>query len=173
MNFVKGDKLRCISVDGSEQLKLGKIYTFSHYNDCENVCVEGSGNDGFYPYRFVKVEESLSGDVEMAISMLDKKITEKNGRTFTPNHIRIFTKPCDHSSPLVGDVLKIKPYCVALCDDWRVIPLSECNLTPESIEVEGVGDYTAKVYSDKVVVGCQEIPLEKVKEILEASDKLK
>jgi hypothetical protein len=43
---------------------------------------------------------------------------------------------------------------------------------PTSGEVKLNGDYTAEVTKDKVVVGCQTIPMDKVREIVELADKL-
>lgn len=65
----------------------------------------------------------------------------------------------------VRDYLSTHDYCVVAfwCDRNKSYPFEELKHTPK-FKTMKIGDYDAKVYADKIEVGCQTIPLSTVEE---------
>jgi hypothetical protein len=53
-----------------------------------------------------------------------------------------------------------------------MIPVKLCSVLPPTKTIKLTNDYDAVIHKDYVKVGCQEIPISKVKEILEEHAKL-
>lgn len=75
-------------------------------------------------------------------------------------------------SPMVINELDKNDYVIALRLCLGNIPLSAVIEKPTMINVKLNSSYTAEVYKDTVVVGCQTIPFSVIEEIVEANKKL-
>ncbi len=73
----------------------------------------------------------------------------------------------------VRDYLKTHDYCVVAfwCDGKKSYPFEELKHAPE-FKTMKIGDYDAKVYADKIEVGCQTIPLSTVKEAVKLAESI-
>jgi hypothetical protein len=86
------------------------------------------------------------------------------------DHVKLVTKGAE-SSYLVEVYLKDHDFCVvATMSNGYAIPFEK--LTPITHKELRVGDYDAKIYADKVEVGCQTIPLSVVEEIVKQAKSL-
>ena len=75
-------------------------------------------------------------------------------------------------SILVQDEIQNKGYAVVVSDDILAYPVELVKLTAKSKEVVLNESYTAKVYSDKIEVGCQTFPISILDELIEARNSL-
>lgn len=81
------------------------------------------------------------------------------------------TQPGQDTSQLVRDYLKTHEFCVVCVDGDICVPFEIITIVKHK-ELKISDEYTAQVYKDKVVVGCQTIPIDTVKELIKLSESL-
>ena len=173
----KGDKVKCVNRGGNFNLTDGREYVVLAEcvvcGDSGITVLNDDGNEGnFYARRFeVVVSSSLQDDIEKGKSMLGKKVQAGSITGVVEEVYAVLTEPksCSYS---VEQEFKKLGYAVVL--KWGVYTygLSQVELLPDSITLRLTKDYEAKVYTDKVVVGCQTITREALDEVVKAMEKL-
>jgi hypothetical protein len=76
------------------------------------------------------------------------------------------------SSVLVENYLNDHDFCVVLKNNFRSVPFEGAKIVNDFKELKISDDYTAKIYKDKVEVGCQTIPISTVEEIIKLANSL-
>ena len=177
----KGDKVRCVNVGSNCGLTNGKVYKVLNeyaFNDGRGTLGVDIINDKgqrelYYQYRFELVNTTLEDDIKKATSFLGKKVKFCNNSCPIVKFCVYTTTPSPEASILTLTEFHKNGYVVALfADDTCNFPVSEAELFPEMIEVPLTDDYTAKVYPDKVVVGCQTITKDTFDKVSEAFNEL-
>ncbi len=180
--FNVGDKIRCIN-SPSHKLVKGNTYTVERIEDPDDgdiamiYCEEFDNQDGFYASRF----EAVTTDLSIAV-LIDKAkelrnktcIDTKDGSKFFPDKIKIYVleEEVKVSSGRARASFERNGFVVCLNGGGITLPVEELELSPVTITVKLTEDYDAQVYKDKVVVGCQTIPLDKLKELLKLAESL-
>lgn len=135
-------------------------------------CVEVSFEDAMKP-------ATLEEEIKAAQKYIDKEdifyVTAANVKTklhFVPKQIKIAYR--GDSSAIADKYMADRnlDFCVAVSNNSSVIPVGCIVQKPRYKEVVLNDEYTAIVYKDEIKVGCQTIPIKKVKEILEANKDL-
>jgi hypothetical protein len=162
--FKVGDKVKCVDTGDIKLLNFGEIYTVHEVGN--PFIYFSAGGAGFYPKRFELVidENDLGAQCEKAYTLIGKNVKRGN-TTYKITHVFIIKKG-QSSSALVNEWLETHDFCVAVGNGTQKLPVMLVDEMPPSIRVENVGDYDAEVYVDKIVVGCQTIPWDKVEEII-------
>lgn len=108
-----------------------------------------------------------------ATKLIGKKVSYKNGygtgSMVVTNVFLVSKESPSNKSRLVYDYLETHEFCVVCTEYARCIPFENV-VFEEYKELKISDEYTAKVYEDKVVVGGQTIPLDKVKEIIKLAE---
>lgn len=171
--FKKGDKLR--SLESYQGLTKGKIYTFDRYNYSYNiVVVEEIPNVGWYSSRFELVEDTLEQQVSEAYELIGKRIKGSNFE-WVVDRVMVIKRDDSYKSLSVSRYFNQanEDFCVCVQHDNSTAPYKFVEVVPESIMIDKVGEYSAKVEKCFITVGCQKIPWSKVEEIVEAHKTLK
>lgn len=181
--FKVGDKVKCIN-SPFRQLTIGEIYTIKQIKNISNetLYVEEipEYENGFYSHRFELVESApivhtLNDLVNKAKDLVDKKVTDsKDGKKFSPDNIKVYLleKDVKLSSGRAQDSFKRNGFAICLNGGGITIPVEDLDLAPEVVTIKLTKDYDAKIYADRVEVGCQTIPLDKLKELLKLAETL-
>ena len=186
--FEVGDKIICVdATHQGECLTKGNIYTVSSFRsyDDNRVAVINDNNreQFFYVTRFEREVKSLptdiQGQIDLAKSYIGKEVTWKTGSyggRFKVTNINVYADPNIELPSLSSDrAFKRDGFSVVVNDKKSF--MSVLDVTPVKIkEFESVklnSEYTDTVYKDKVIVGCQTIPMSAIDEIVDAVVKLK
>jgi hypothetical protein len=146
----------------------------------EHICSASSCADYFADYfKIVNVELSMEEQVKLAKSYIGKTVSSVKDGVITHKVEKVNVvlsikeamklKIC---SILVQDEIQNKGYAVVVSDDILAYPVELVKLTAKSKEVVLNESYTAKVYSDKIEVGCQTFPISILDELIEARNSL-
>lgn len=163
-------KMKCVDRGLNADLTNGKIYTILDYDtDQYEIEQNDKGDRSWYNVERFTLVENLTTDEKIALaeSYVGKKVIYKN------ETIRItdwqLVKKGENSSFIVNENADKNGFCIAVRAGGRIFPVEDVTLASEIItNVELSSSYTAKVYADKVVVGCQTISKEKVEQIWNA-----
>jgi len=164
--FKVGDKVKfiCTRREVSGTLTIGKTYTVNRVDACDGspFIVNDLGNVSSYmSYRFVLVP-SLFNELEKAQALVGKRVKKlSTGEYFTPEYFGIGNK---YTRNLVPDTFNDDGYVVYLENDDYIAPVNDLEEVTNVVEL--TDDYDAIIEGDTVKVGCQNIPIDKVKEIL-------
>lgn len=165
--FKVGDKIKFIckrnEVCGS--LTVGKTYEVLKLDYSGHPMIKNDrGETSLYmSYRFEKVN-SLFEDIEKAKSMIGKTLKTRIGNIFTPATWGVGNQYSKNFSISKGD------NAVYLEDADIIALLSDCEVANNTMKL--TDDYNATLEGDIVKVGCQSIPIEKVKELLKLYEDL-
>jgi hypothetical protein len=158
----------------------------SRYMAREGYLFHGSGSgcwtsgDPDKDFKIVEFENvmSLEKQIELAKSFIGKNVEYNDGAlSYKVEKVNVVLsiqealglKIC---SNLVKDEIQNKGYAVVLSDDNFAHPVELVKLTTKSKEVVLNDRYTAKVYTDKIKVGCQTFPISILDELIEARNSL-
>lgn len=153
-------------------------YAGFNYYSAGNSKPAGYG-DAHY-FELVKSKNTLEAKIEYAKELVGKKVyftsqtTEITGKYYVDSWHVTNTKPSNlGEESLVDKELKANGVCVyVLLSSGVHVPVNserlELDKTPEYKEVKLNSSYTAKVYKDKIEVGCQTFPVSILKELTKA-----
>lgn len=162
-------KMKCVDRGPNLSLTDGKIYTILQ-SDCGQYQIEhnNKGEKSWYNVeRFAEVNLSTDEKIALAESYVGKKVIYQ-GETIRITDWK-FVKKNESSSVIVNENADKNGFCIAVQTRGRSFPVEDVTLASEIITtVELSSSYTAEVYSDKVVVGCQTISKDKVEQIWNA-----
>lgn len=169
--FKIGDKIKAVDIGGCIWITHNKIYEVVGVDsDGDPYIINDPGDENVYfSYRFKLVENdlpSIEEQIKLAKSYLHKNVRPiAGGDEGIVFEILVHIKK-PNSSGGVMDFYKEHGYCVEVkySKHWA-LPVTELQLSPEFKELKLNNSYTAKIYPDKVVVGCQEFSIETIKEL--------
>lgn len=177
MKFKTGDKVKCIRTDGFRDLSKTQTYTIHkvvpQYNEVYVSNPDGYISGAWNSSRF-EIIETFPHTIEAAKSLIGKNVTfEMDGQTyiFKVNSWEVYKK----SSRTGPHTLKFMEennidYSINVVGTFNV-PVPTVTLV-ESATLKISDDYEAVIIPGKVKVGCQIIPIETVRKIIELHDKL-
>lgn len=174
-----GDKVKCIDNGDFFSLTVGNIYTVIRASEIDGepsiYVIKDNGSEAeYYQRRFELVSESssLMEDIEKAKALIGKKVRDKKlcSMTGTVEDVYVLLSLSSGTSYSLSVRDEFKKFGYAVVVKWGDYHygLSQVEEFPTIIEVPLTSDYTAKVYSDKVVVGCQTITKETFDKVAEA-----
>lgn len=145
-----------------ESIKFRKNKTM--YNDWNEI-VGHVTSDVYIDTHFVKVDD-VQGKTGM--NFIEALKAAKNGKTIR--------RKCWYGHPgfiLFNNKLVLSSNGSSGFDyNDTHIEATDWESINEYIEVKLNSEYAAKIYKDKIVVGCQEFPISKLQELVEASKKV-
>jgi hypothetical protein len=171
-----GDKVKCIKQDAS--LIVGDIYTVTGIEGrdqgWDRMVIRISGLWGPYYPEFFEQLDNLEDKIKLANSYLGKKFL---GHTI--DNVCVVcnieqARLLNVASSFVQLALKENaPLVVVSSLKGNVsLPLEKVVLDEEYEEVELNDTYTAKVYKDKIEVGCQTFPISILDALYDAHEKI-
>jgi hypothetical protein len=146
--------------------------TFHNPHGAYKNCVEVTFEEAMKPET---LEEQIK-DAQKYVGNKNWFYTNMGGQVVkalcVPKHVKIAYK--GESSIIAEEYMKKNglDFCVVLSGETSSIPFGLVTEPPKSKDVVLNDQYTAEVHKDYVQVGCQRIPIEKVKEILKANEEL-
>ena len=172
--FKVGDEVRCINagrIDGysSGAVRKGDLYMVSSLGPSNTegcrIRVEGIAHEMFYEDRFELAELSMVEQIELARSYVGKTITWQS-LTFVVKEVEVFVteSSVNKSSCYNIEYFKKHGFGVAvrgsLGSTTYTIPVTSVTFKSkaEYVDVQLNEKYAARIYKDKVVVGCQTFP---------------
>lgn len=182
-SYKKGDKVIFIET-GYTSMTHGKEYEITSIDDPNdgpltllNVVTDNGNVIGFYAKRFKPstVVPTIDELVKKAKSLVGKScIDSTDGDKFNPTTIKIAVDETQAGKLSIRsqDSFRKNGFVVALVQGGLSLPVEELILAPDSKTIELTKDYDAEVFKDKVVVGCQTIPIAKLEELLKLSKTL-
>ena len=185
--FNIGDEVKCINPHQNFLIR-DKTYhvscnTHPHSTMDKFIRVIGSV-EYFFEDRFelvskVKLVLSMEEQIKLAKSFIGKEINYVIGTSshlrFTPTKMMVYLGDTrDGMSPLVIEEFEKSGFVVVVYNKLQSIPVMVCSLyIPQFKEVKLNSEYTAKVYENQIVVGCQTIPISVIGELNKALKELK
>jgi hypothetical protein len=180
--FKVGDRVRVID-NGSRKdaFKLGATATVIDL-DFDRVKVQfddlsDSDYKGWlYPRRFKLINDvrTIDKDLELARTFLNKEVYSIAGKhRLIVSKIKVYLKEdptYKQSSDSVCEEVEKNGFCVALEERDYHIPVSDAMKVPVSKVVNLNDTYDAVVTKTDVTVGCQKFSLDKIREVIEASE---
>jgi hypothetical protein len=178
-------KIKCInSAAVSLSLKEGNVYE-SEWEDNDYFYINMEGTlTALSKNRFEEVKEesnvldNIRKELEEARKLVGKTIIHNDG--FVKYDVgevglHIYKEPTEGISLSVQGEAKTRGYCVYIISKNGKYsnPYKAVEVVQDFVDIVLNDQYSAKVYKDKVVVGCQTFTMDKVKEILDAGNKLK
>jgi hypothetical protein len=179
-------KIKCVCDNGSS-LKKGEVYE-SEREDTHYFYIRNNGAViGYGKYRFVEMEEAktphnvldeIRKEMEEAKELVGKFVIYNNGslklEVTKVNFYIDKASDTNEASQSVREEAQRKGYCVYIISkNGLLYPYKDVKVVEEFINVGLNEQYSARVYKDKVIVGCQTFTIDKVKDILDANKKLK
>lgn len=176
-----GDKVKRLpQYHGSFSHDLNEIYTITQIRSRgRTICIEDSnGRDrecwDANKFELANKEPNYLEQFKEATKCIGKKGSYKDGTSSRLNIKRVVLasqNSVGDKSTLVHDYLKDHEFCVVCVDGAVCVPFE--SITVLNYEELKISDqYTAQVYKDKVVVGCQTIPIDTVKELIKLSESI-
>jgi hypothetical protein len=163
--FKTGDKIKfiCTNNEVSGTLTIGKIYEVdSMSHDGHPYVVNNNKQVSCYmDYRFELVNDnSLEARIEKAKSLIGKPIRKNDDITFIPDSWAVGNKYGNHYT----NDLDENGLVVYVENEDYIAKVEEAELVKNHITL--TDDYDATIEKDFVRVGCQNVPIEKVREII-------
>lgn len=168
--FKKDDRIVCITPIGD--LKQGDVYTVTKCETDDEPLVGLKGHiNVYYSWRFKLYEESsdLISQIQKAQSLVGKRLYTKAGVVFTPDTFRVINKYCDPGWGEPSD-LNEDGFAVYLENENNFVNVVNAKRVPNSIKL--TDSYDAVIEKGVVKVGCQTIPIDTVRRIIELHDQL-
>lgn len=125
-------------------------------------------NGDFDCYFMNSFELYGSGSFNDAIALIGKKVQYK-GKPFQVEAFTVYNKYYGSTNATIKSEVKEYGYSIVLENDDDFAPLSEVTEIPMVIDL--TDDYHAVIKGDNVIVGCQTIPIQKVRDILDLYSK--
>lgn len=167
--FKVGDQIRYICTANlvSGSLTFGKVYEVLGGDVDGPSIINDLGDRSFYmAYRF-ELANSLIDDIKKAKSLIGKTVRQISiGETFIPEFFGVaneYNRNVDSRDLVDG-------YAVYLENQDYISVLSDLEEVTNIVNL--TDDYNAIIEGDIVKVGCQNIPIEKVKEIIKLWESL-
>jgi len=159
--FKIGDKVKfiCTKNEVSNSLTIGKIYEVLgvEYDGSPRIKNDRGNVSTYMHYRFEEVDD-LFDDIEKARNLVGKMIMcSKSGTIFSPTAYGVGNQYTDHIYLSEGNAVYLE-------DDDTIVLLSECEEVSNVVKLND--EYHATIEGNIVKVGCQSIPIDKVKQIL-------
>lgn len=126
-------------------------------------------------FKLVSSEPDYLEQFREATKLIGKKVSYDNMGTshMKVNNVVLISKESKtHKSGFVEKYLDTHEFCVVCIDGYVSIPFEKVTPEEEYKELKISDEYTAKVYEDKVEVGCQTIPLDTVKELIKLAESI-
>lgn len=131
-----------------------------------------NGNNIIITFEEAMGNPTMQSQIELAKSCLGKTVLYENSVKFKVETIEVVFNTTERT--LSGDeqeVLKKQGFVVSLLGQTRAVSVTSVTLEPDCYELKLNEEYTAKVYKDKVVVGCQTFSRKLVQELCGLFDK--
>jgi hypothetical protein len=166
---------------GSFDYDVSETYTINEIgsNGRDIHIVDSKGNDRSWwdddKFELVSSEPDYMKQFKAATKLIGKKVSYVNGsfaHIKVKNVVLVSKESTSNKSDLVHDYLKTHEFCVVCTDSGVCVPFESVTPLGEYKELKISDEYTAKVYEDKVVVGCQTIPLDTVKELIKLAENI-
>lgn len=177
--FKLHDIVTCVNRGGNYYITEGKQYTVNDIMEDDGTIrvTDDQGDEGWYhTNRFHLVEQGLFILIAKAQSLLDKYYTHGTAMRHKCTRIKVYLQEPDFNngtgSGFARDMFKELGYAVVVGDASCEFDVRNVKEVPNFKELVLTPDYTAEVYADKVIVGCQTIPYDKVVELLKTMDGL-
>ena len=139
-----------------------KFQTDRYYDNFEEVLINHLG-------------DSLESQIARAKTYIGQTV-RKSGTTYDIVNVRVVMSDSEPDLTCrVVELLQTNPWVVCIVSDLNTtLPIMDKNFNsvPTNKTIKLTSDYDAVVYKDKVVVGCQTIPVEKIEEILTIVEEL-
>ena len=166
--FKKGDKIKAVRDLGDLSLILNKIYEVESVETDGFILVKNDiGNFEEYKcHRFELVESSLPSieeQIKLAKSFIGKRVASGTIDDIA-SEIFVHVKS-PNTSYDVKDFYRIHGYCVAVRYGCCESPVVNLKLLPEFKELKLNDNHTAKIFKDRVEVGCQTFPIKVIREL--------
>lgn len=98
----------------------------------------------------------MEGQIEIAKSLLGKTVKFETNVEFTVKDIKVlFSDTQPNVTANTSKVLKTQGFVVVVTNGIHFVSVTDVRLAPEFIDFKLNDSYSAKIYKDKVVVGCQ------------------
>jgi hypothetical protein len=165
--FKVGNDVRfCKETHGAIHLTVGKTYQVLDVEGDFIYVINELGNKASYACRrFELADNSIEGQIQMAKSFVGKAINDKrNNRVYVPDSIGLATIYTENGF-LKNSAIENDGYAVYVENRDYVTLIGDVELLTNVIKL--TDDYNATINKDSIEVGCQTIPIEKVKELLE------
>jgi hypothetical protein len=158
-----GDKIKYVD-ESCDSFTHGKIYTITGFDSCGDpeMYNDNAVPDCYYTDSFECITASLS--FSDAIALIGTKVQYKD-KPFLVEAVTVFNKYYGSTNATIKSEVKEHGYSIVLENDDDFAPLSEVEVIPMVIDL--TDDYNAVIDGDNVVVGCQTIPIQKVRDILD------
>ena len=182
LTYKVGDTITINKTYNHRDIIHGKTYKVTKsfmgsYGKTPYISIRDENNDihniAAADVQFVDMTKaSIPEQYAYAVSLIGQR-AKFHSETFTIDSVSIAHKGSWNGSTSVGDELANNEKCVAI--HWgysRCVPLSRITVLPKSHELKISDDYTATVTKEHVIVGCQTIPIEIVRELVKLSDSL-
>lgn len=134
---------------------------------------------GFDSYHYVELEAitrpSLEDQIDLAKEMVGKKYSWNGGREVTIKSWHVTNSPShkNHGGLVVDEVLEFGVSVYLLTNENSQFPVLNKDLVeyvaPLYKEVRINASYSAKVYKDKIEVGCQTFDIDILEDLIKAS----
>jgi hypothetical protein len=162
-----GDKIKCVN-QGYQSLKNGNIYEVLSFDDEMVSVININGNkELFYRSRFVEVDtNSIEWQIENAKSLVGK-LVEYDGNVFSVTHWGVGN---ENTGDTVVNCNLVDGYCVYVENRFYTAPVDKLTVIENQITLNE--NYSAMIEGNNVIVGCQTIPIDKVKEIIALHEKI-
>lgn len=152
-------------------LTKGKEYTVIDidYDTGHMSIIDDDGDDAAYLPEDFRIVYQNPNDFEFALTLVGESF-KIDGKTVNVKAVSVWNKYYPSNNPTINKIVKDFGYCVVLDDGNDVYALTQYNAIDNKVQISD--DYTAVIEGDDVVVGCQTISIDKVKEILEIHKQL-
>lgn len=178
MTFDSGTKVRC-------KLKTSTSLTFDKVYEVYECCPKGNSGDDiiklyddnndllwYYTKNFESLDLGMQHWVDVGRTLIGKECVVGigvNAKFFNPYSLHVIVDSNivqNYQSSVINDYNK-NGYSVAVYDYIKGLsyPVKHVSLAPEKAIDMRLGSYDADVFKDRVVVGCQTIPFEKIEEL--------
>ena len=162
--FKVGDKIKFICTrNETNGVTIGKIYEVQSVDRISGLLIINDEGyiSSYMSYRFELVvdDNSLEARIEKAKSLIGKMICENDGSNFIPDSWGIGNKHNDRGMDLDENGL-----VVYVENDDYISKVEDAELVTNVITL--TDEYNAIIEKDFVKVGCQNIPIEKVRDVL-------
>lgn len=180
-NFKVGDQVICVDIGGNFYITKGKEYRVNGIDDADGS-IRVTDDDGDEAYYSSKLFTLNSEDFLTLFNRAQSLV----GRTFKYNSSPAVNRKCDRvrvylhkdefkdgrgsvNSRAMFDKLG---FAIVVGNETSEFDIREVQGGPLFKEIPISNEYTAEVYGDKVVVGCQTVSKEKLEELLQAMNEI-
>jgi hypothetical protein len=171
--FKAGDKVKfvCTKNEVNGSLTVGKVYVVVNvnYDGSPNIKNDRGVVSSYMDYRFELANPSIEDLIEKAKNLIGKTVRDTNsGDIFVPDAWGIANK---YSDLKIAKNIKGEDVVLYVENDDNICEVGE-NLEIVNNVITLTDDYNATIEKDVVNVGCQSIPIEKVRELLKIWESL-